>query len=355
MPPTLVPESPSRSAIACNAEWFPHAMDVAHDRVLMVKRSPEEFRAASFLDNRELRPDSERIVVSWDDLARSIPADARRDVQYIFHISHVGSTLLSRLLGETEGIFSLREPMILRTFHEVSALLDRPESPWAPERFPERLDILTALLSRTFETHSRALVKATSFTSDLAPQLLRPASRALLLYTSPERFLANLMAGDGARSDLYNLAGFRLSRLSRIFEDVPWRLWKMSEGEKAAMSWLCEINALAAAARALSPEHVQWLDIDTFLEEPSVHLVRVSAFFGCRTDAKHAEAICSGPLMSRYAKDPEHPYTPKLREEVLASSAATNRREIARGMSWLAGAASRYPQAAACLETARDN
>ena len=40
--------------------------------------------------------------------------DRASDARWIFHIGHVGSTLISRLLGELEGVLSVREPRSLR-------------------------------------------------------------------------------------------------------------------------------------------------------------------------------------------------------------------------------------------------
>jgi hypothetical protein len=346
---TPFPAGARREPDGAGSLWFPHALDTIHDRVLLVRRTAADLRAASFLDDRSLQPGLERKIAPWSEVAAALPADARRDAQYIFHISHVGSTLISRLLGELEAVLSLREPMILRTFHEALSLIDRPESPWAPESAPARLDALTALLSRTFDPRQRALIKATSYTSDLAPGLVRPGSRALLLHAAPDAFVASLLAGEGARVDLHQLAGSRLARLSRALGEAPWTLWSLGEGEKAAMSWLCEMVALDRAAEGIGPSDVKWLDFDLFLLDPAARLAELAAFFGAEIAAGEAERICRGPLMSRYSKGPEHAYSPQLRRDVLASSKAEHRSEIRAAMAWLEGAARRYPKVADCL------
>ena len=136
--------------------WFPHYYDAASDSVLIVERSEEEYRAASFLDDRSLSPQTARHLVPWSQIAGAVPADARRDLNFIFHIGHVGSTLISRLLGELPQVFALREPVILRDVAERLAERGLPEALWPAESVPKRLDVVTALLSRTWRPEGTA-------------------------------------------------------------------------------------------------------------------------------------------------------------------------------------------------------
>jgi hypothetical protein len=52
-------------------------------------------------------------------------------------------------------------------------------------------------------------------------------------------------------------------------------------------------------------------------------------------DARALEAIAHSPVLTRYAKAPEHAYSPQLRAEILAESRQHNKDEIAKGMAWL--------------------
>jgi hypothetical protein len=94
--------------LAATPLWFPHLLDPATDRVLLVEKNEAEYRDAAFLDERSLKPDGARHGVEWWHLAAAFGPAARRDVQYIFHIGHVGSTLVSRLLGELAGVLARR-------------------------------------------------------------------------------------------------------------------------------------------------------------------------------------------------------------------------------------------------------
>ena len=68
------------------------------------------------------------------------------DARWIFHIGHVGSTLIARLLGELDSVLSVREPRALRdlTF-------------FPPEVSAQLRAALRALFSRTFAPDQTAL------------------------------------------------------------------------------------------------------------------------------------------------------------------------------------------------------
>src|SRR3546814_20340277 len=94
--------------IGRSPEWFPHQIDLATDRVVLLRMSEADYRAASFLDQRALRPGAEMRAVEWNALADEVPRDARSDAQSIFHIGHFGQTLTPRLHAELTGGMAIR-------------------------------------------------------------------------------------------------------------------------------------------------------------------------------------------------------------------------------------------------------
>jgi len=317
-------------------EWLPFELDLATDRVALLRMSEADYKAASFLDQRVLRPDSQIRQTAWSAL--QMPAAAPRDAGWIFHIGNVGSTLISRLLGELPGVLALREPLALRGF---------AAAPPAGADF----DRLTALLSRSFRPEQRANVKATSFTSEIAPRLVSRGSRALFLYASPERYLENILAGENSWQTLAALSPVRLERLRGRCPNLPADLAAMHDGLKAALGWACEMTSLEAAAAALPAGTAMWLDFDRFLADPVSHFRAIAAHFGY--EAANAEAICEGPLMGRYSKALEYEYSPALRREILADARARHAAPIRDALNWLAALESRYPAAAQAIRRAR--
>jgi hypothetical protein len=330
---------------AATPHWFPQRYDAASDSVLLVQRSEADFRAAAFLDERSLAPGIPSHLVPWPTVAGAVPPDARRDIQYIFHIGHVGSTLISRLLGELPEVLALREPAILRDFAACLA-----EELWEPASLPARLGSLTALLSRTFRPGQRAMAKATSFVSEIAADLVPAGSGALLLCASAERYIANILSGPNSRQEMAATAADRLERLHRRTGNRSWSVARFSEGEVVAMAWACEMSSLVQAAQLLGEHRVMWLDFDAFLAEPGSWLARLAAFF--EVDASAAEALATHPLMGRYSKAPEYEYDAALREEVLAETRREHGPAIADGLHWLERAAAESDVVARCLDAA---
>lgn len=350
-------------SFAHDAGLFVHQIDLASDRALLVAMNEADYRAASFLDNRLLQPQpgaagsapTQRPMqwAGWNDLAAQTAgaasaAEIRSDAQFIFHIGHVGSTLIARLLGDAADTLALREPQILRQFAELKGLRGLPHSPWPPEVFDRRLNLARQWLSRTFRPDQRALIKATSFASEIAPDLLSGGRKAVFLMLSPQRYLQTILAGENSRAELAVLSGPRLERLHRRLKSAPFRLWELDEAQRAALSWACEMTALECAGG----ENVQWIDFDAFLARPAEMFAEIAAFLNIALPPQQAEALVAGPIMQQYSKAPEHGYSPQLREEVLAGAAADYRQEIRTALDWLDGAARDHTAIARALTRA---
>lgn len=332
--------------IAASPEFFPLILDAPGDRVAMVRLSEARYRAFSFLDERIL-PDVEPPAwIAWDELAGAADTLAGYN-DFIFHIGHVGSTLVSRLLGVSDRVFSIREPAALRTLARLE--LDGADR----ALFQRRLGVFLKLWARTWRPGQRSLVKATSFAAEIAPAILEasPAASAILMFVAPRTYLATILGGPNARLELEAATPARLDRLHRRLGRAAWRTEDLGEGERAAAGWACEIMALAAAASAF-PARVLWLDFEAVLARPAEMLT--AALNHLRGDARPEEvaAMLRAPDLGRYSKAPEHPYDADLRRRVLAQARREHGDEIERGIAWLDAAGTAHPALAAAVRMA---
>jgi hypothetical protein len=333
---------PLSTALARSPELFPHGWDPRADSVSLIRLTEADYARASFLDRRILGPQTMVRTMPFADMQMAVEeAGLPEASDFIFHIGHVGSTLLSRLLAAHPSIFALREPEILRPL----ALL-RAEALWDDAKFEAHLSIFLKLWSRTFHPGQRSSIKATSFASELAPEILaRPCQpKAIFMFVPPQNFLASILGAENSPREAKMLAPSRAARLNkRLGSDILAET--LSPGETVAMGWACEMTALAVAPQ----ERALWLDFDRFLADPKPSLARCFQHLGTAATPEQIEAIVSGPDMHRYSKAQEYNYDAKLRSDVLAAARANHGAEIKRGMDWLGNAAAKFPTVGAAL------
>ena len=325
---------PPAEEIARDARWLAQALDPAAGVVRLIEMTPEAYRAASFLDDRMLHGSVKAVTMPWSAVAAAIPADARGDARWIFHIGHVGSTLVARLLGELDGVLAVREPRILR---DVAAL--------PPERRPEFVPAVRKLLSRTFAPGEIALVKATSFVSEIAAELVPPGGRALFLYAPPRAYIASILAGENSLKELDALAESRARRMAGRVQGLSGD----SPAQLAAAAWACEMTALEAAA-VMPDRSVLWADFDAMLGDMEAALARLVEFFGFEASAERIAEIATGPLMKRYSKALEYEYSPSLRRDLIDQELRLQGGAIDEAVAMLERAAAGSPLLASALE-----
>jgi hypothetical protein len=328
---------PAPTEIAKDATWLVQALDPSAGVARLVAMDRDSYRSASFLDDRLLQHPVDAQLLPWPSVEAAITDDLRRDARWIFHIGHVGSTLVSRLLGEVPGVLAIREPRLVR---------DLALSP--PEIRSGYSGPVPRLMSRTFAADEMALVKATSFASEIAPELIPPGERALFIYGRPRNYVASILAGENSVKELHALAPLRAERLRT--RDIS--LAPRNEAGLAAAAWACEMTALEAAAEAMPDRRIEWADFDNMLGAMPAELSRVAAFFGFAADGAQVAAIANGPLMGRYSKGPEYEYSPALRGELIAEAAAAHASEIDDALAMLARAAEKSPLLARALSRA---
>ena len=306
-----------------DARWLAQAIDPRARRLRLVRMDEGAYRTASFLDDRILGEKVEARLCGLDDAIAAARNVDHPSAHWIFHIGHVGSTLISRLLGELDDVLALREPRSLRDLASASET-----------ELAQLAGTLGRLMSRTFRPSQRALVKATSFVSELAPLLVAADSRALLLFASPDRYIQSILAGENSLIELQALAGERSRRLAA--RGIELAGFEASPAHLAAAAWACEMTSLEAAADALPAGSVMWADFDMMLRDMGKALTRVASHFGFTASDATLEAIAAGPLMRRYSKALEYDYSPSLRADLLAEAGQAHGADIADARTALA-------------------
>lgn len=336
-------DDPFQPRFAADAGLLPHMADLANDRLLVALLTEADYRAASFLDQRLLTDRIGREWLAWDVVPDLGPAAAAP--HFIFHIGHVGSTLVSRLLADTDDILPLREPMLLRTLAQVAERVDRPESVWSPDRYRQRLAQTVGWLGRGFAPGQRAMVKASSVITAIADDLTGADGRALFLHVPLARYIETILAGEASLAETLAQAPARMARLAAQLPDYPVALWQLPPVTRIAMSWLCEMATAQRTVPPTDPRHL-WVDFEAMLAAPALSLAAISSHFGLAADAARIDAALTGPIMRQYSKAPEHGYSPDLRRQLQAQAAADHAPAITEAIAWVEALAKRYTRLA---------
>jgi hypothetical protein len=334
-----VSPSPLPDQLADNNEWLVQAIDARARLARLIRMDARAYREASFLDDRMLSAGRDSLLCKLDDLIDLAVDVTSPPSGWIFHIGHVGSTLLSRLLGELEGVLAIREPRSLR---DLAAI-----------RGEERLQVANALrrlMARRGAGDRTVIVKATSFVSEFAPLLVEAGSSVLFLYASPENYIASILAGENSLKELVALQSLRADRLGS--RDIALDGFDRSNAHRAAAAWACEMTSLEAAAEKMAQGQIQWADFDVMLVDMADWMDRAARHFGIEPMPETIEEISAGPLMRRYSKAPEYDYSPSLRAELLADAAHQHAADINAALAALAEAAKSSPLVARALQRA---
>lgn len=338
------------SALSKSPDIYAQKLDLIRMHALFIRFGEADYRAASFLDDRILRPTTRGSWLPFDRAAAALRhVQLPQPVHYVLHTGHVGSTLVSRLLDESRAVLSLREPLPLRTLAEAHDVVGSRESLLGPAQFEMLADLVLACWSRGYASTRCVVVKATSSAARVAPALLRrsEASRAIYLSLRAEPYLTALLAGPNSWQDLRGHAVERMRRLGSMLEAPIAPLHAMSLGELAAMSWLAESLTRRQIAGQF-PARTLSLDFDAFLADVTTSVAGIYAHFGIAIEQAALERIVASPVLGQYSKAPEHEFSPALRAEIMREARREHRVEIERGMKWLE-ALGRAESSVACV------
>jgi len=309
-------------------------IDLVNRRALVVKFDEEGYRRASFLDHRAFIRNTEAVWLPLDRLLREAAALPPQPAPHaIFHVSHCGSTLVSRLLAELPGSLPVREPLVPLALAVERRNLDRPESRLDGAGWDKLFDAALRLLSRSYRPGQRAVIKFTSACSNLAAPMLQgnEESRALLLHTDLETWLTVMLRNENVRENGRFYAPDWLKDMYALTGRRDLRLAALCDAQQFALNWLAGMMQLERLVQQY-PRRARRCDFELFLAEPAVGLTDVGSFFGL--DTAGGGAIAAGPLLKSYAKNPAKPFDRTRRDQELKDAQQRVGTEIRAGMQF---------------------
>jgi hypothetical protein len=251
----------------------------------------------------------------------------------IFHVSHCGSTLVSRLVAELPDNLPVRESLVALGLAVTRRDLDRAESRLDGATWDRLFDTASRLLSRTYRPGQRAVLKFTSACGNLVTPVLQrnTDSKALLLHTDLETWLTVMLRDENVRHNGRFYAQDWLKDLHALTGRRDLRLAALGDAQQFAVNWLATMLQFERAIQQY-PQRAQRCDFEPFLADTVAGLTDVGSFFGL--DTAGAAAIAAGPLLKSYAKNPAKPFDRAARDLELKATRQRSGAEIRAGMQF---------------------
>lgn len=236
-----------RDQILGNSLFFPFKLLVDR-KIGYLKISENTLKKSSFLDSRIKDTDGKLICINSsdaDNLLKKLNIFKKTDLIHIFHISHVGSTFLSKLLESISGIKVLREPNILRNFvREYHNLINH-----SSKYEKNELDSLLCGVIKSFlcGKESKVLIKHSSHNLNLPLRNLQIENinqKEILLYTSLQNFLSHAISSEGLRADAEQNANFRLNQFNSMCYSNSFKLDELRYLQIVSIVWMLELSKI---------------------------------------------------------------------------------------------------------------
>lgn len=259
------------------------------DKAIFVPMDRAAYHRSIFLDGRISAAGGQAIAIPASVLTQGVRAP--QPTSWIFHMAHVGSTLLARALDDPDASLVLREPLALRQ------LAVQPDD--------RRLAIVAAMFGKRYRTDAPTLVKANVPVNFVLPKLaaIEPDAHAILLHLPLRDYLLATLRSDSHRDWLRKVAAF----LSPYLGDLS----ALSDAERAAALWLAQVNAFTAALTALP--NARALNAELFFADPESVLNAAAGHLGVPIPRTVIAATVGGRLFSTNAKNPTVAFDNKLR------------------------------------------
>ncbi|MDH4125098.1 MAG: hypothetical protein OEW64_11630 [Gammaproteobacteria bacterium] len=232
-------------------------------------------------------------------------------LNYIFHMAHGGSTLLSRALDLPGVNIVYREPAALRQLGVAAAeeqFGDQPTDIWQ-----RVLRLSTVLLAKTYQQNERVVIKANVPVNFIIPQLMavNAHTRGLILFERLDDYLLSVLKSQGHRDWLQNVVDELRNSIDALLGLPAGAKNKLSDAEAAAALWMTQVHLFAKALQKYP--NLRSLDSEHFYSKPKLVLSKACEFFRFRVKEQKLDAIVAGDLFQRYSKNPEQEFSNTLR------------------------------------------
>lgn len=301
---------------------------------LFAHMSPGHFQESIFLDLR-IKPASEGLAqISLPNLI-SVDQRApvkRQPINFIFHIAHCGSTLLSRAFDRTDAALVYREPHALRQIGVEVA-----QTPVYPDMAPitkAKLSLALTMAQKRYRQGQPVIVKANVPVNLMLREVMQgiPGTKGLLLYLPLEAYLLAILKSEANRSWIQGLSREIGWRFCRVLNLDPAAIADLSIPQATGFVWLAQMRLFADALKAMPG--LKTLNAENFFQTPAPVLDALAKHFTVGLDRAYFDELTAGDLFNRHAKDPGRVFDDEARRTELEARKRALSGDIGEALAW---------------------
>ncbi len=335
--------NPTISEIINDSLYFPFQL-LNDRRIGFLRISEDTFKRSPFLDMRIQGADKKMFslsAIAVDNQLKELKISSKKDLIHIFHISHVGSTFISKLLGSLDETKVLREPNILRDLsQEFSKVIS-----FSSEYKKFELDSLLFGILKLFLSgkESKVVIKHTSSNLSLPignNHIDNIEQKEILLYTNLQNFLSHSLTSIGLKGDAEGSAKKRLNQLNKICFSNFFKLDDLQYLEMVSLIWIVELSKLLA--RKASNENALLINFDDEFQENKKEETVTKILKFIYDNCNNLDKIMRSENWHINAKNGKE-YSFKTRQEYIKKNKLSNIEEIERTLQWVEGLCKEEP------------
>jgi hypothetical protein len=322
--------------ILSDPNWLPVGIG-ANKTVVFQKFEEGGVGESTFLDNRAKGITNEKVQIPAPAIV-SFAKNLTRDkvINELFHISHVGSTLVAKVFDSVPDSISYREPTIFRDFVNKIYDFHTGANPFYAKEMPIFLNALYALFLRGSKKH--LFIKQTSGNLALPFEIDEKAGGGIevtrcdaYLYTSAKDFLSHAVKSQGLIGDSVASAPRRISYYNRLCTFRKIELAELKPLEKVALIWLVEMQKLRA--RSVRANHNNAINFDACIRDGGKEKI-VNILCDAYDISEHRDAITNSPAWDTNSKNGK-PFDVNARIEELNKNYLAHKIDIEKAISWI--------------------
>lgn len=320
----------SVSDVIRSPEWLPHTYNMDGRELTFVQLPRAARSEIRFLFDNHFGVKFKKENFDETSLTAAIDQAIQGQINFIFHTSFCGSTLLARALEIPGTATSLKEPAVL--INLANRIIDNDN-----RANGARLELVLRLLERPFSEGESVISKQSNFANRLVEPILRARaeSRAILLYSDLTTYLISLLKR-GMWGRILGRKWFaQLVNWSKLKLDLDSdEILKLTDMQIAALAWLMQIHHFDAMAKQFG-ERIMVLETSQMLGAPATTMHYVSNFFDLGLTATDAENIANGPIFTKHSKFTDRNYSVEERQRDTDAVGSANSEELAMVVKWL--------------------